>query len=89
MDPLLNGLDPGAEAAVRDSAFADLLVRVITIAARERPAELRRAIGSVFDLRQWEKQAWILSARYTDLVQKVDELQARLVDAQRSLEERP
>ena len=35
----------------RDSAFADLLVVAIGLAAQQRPEELRTALASVFDLR--------------------------------------
>ena len=46
-----------AVAFMNANDFAELLARVLALAAMTHPELLRRALGDVFDLRVWEQQA--------------------------------
>ncbi len=70
----------------RDSAFADLIVVAMGLAALERPQELRKALGSVFDLSAVEKTTDRIAATVEHACHQAEEARHLLEELHRVLE---
>ncbi len=57
----------------RDSAFADLIVVAVGLAAQQRPEELRKALAAVFDLKAVEDMNRRVAAATFHAEQQVQE----------------
>ena len=75
-----------ALAGWRDGAFADLLTVAIGLAAQQRPEELRKALGSVFDLTHYENRAKVLKCQLNNLEATAHELRELIADLLKNME---
>ena len=67
-----------AVAFMNASDFAELLARVLALAAMTHPELLRRALADVFDLRVWEQQAKTIRLSVERMQSVVNRCGARL-----------